>query len=131
MKDEDREALGFEGAKILLHRLRDYQNKGKHPTITYGEMAEKLGSSKDFSRVVDSCFGKVDEISKDQLKCIFTTLIVNADTGMSGPGYYSWHFSHVKNRDEIQIWNEEFNKIINGNIDWDSVDEELFNPINR
>ena len=57
MKGNNKEILGFEGAKILLHKLKDYQNEGKNPTITYSEMAEKLGLGKDYSRIVDR-YGK-------------------------------------------------------------------------
>ena len=58
MKDK-KEILGFEGAKILLQKLNEYQNEGKDPRITYGEMAVKLGLGKDYSRVVDSFFGRI------------------------------------------------------------------------
>jgi len=124
----DKEKYGFDGTKILLRKLRAYQrDKSQDPRITYGDMCDELGISRDYSRIVESFFPHSNDVSNEKFGCIFTTLLVNSDTNLPGDGYFEWHFPGVKDEGRrMEKWIEQFNRLTNGDIDWDKVDDSEF-----
>ena len=92
----------------LLLVLRNFLDGGK--TTRYGEVAELLGCS---PRQADQYFVDIDDWFKDHNLPPFSTLVVNAETQMSGDGYYKYHYPELKTeKEKMEKWIVNYSKLL-------------------
>ena len=89
----------------LLLVLKNFLDGWK--LTTYGDVAEVIGCD---PRHADQYFTDIDDWFKEHNLPPFSTLVVNADSLMSGDGYYTYHYPELKKvEDKEQKWIDNYN----------------------
>ena len=91
--------------EIYKNILKRFERK---EFTTYGEVAKWMNKP-DEAEFIDRYFAEIDEWFKENGQPPLSTLIINADKGICGEGYFREHFGG-DNREHDIIWFEELQR---------------------
>ena len=92
----------YEIYRNIIKRFADVQ------FTTYGEVARWMNKPNE-AEFIDRYFAEIDEWFKENGQPPLSTLIINADKGICGEGYFREHFGWDKREHDI-IWLEQLQK---------------------
>lgn len=121
MNDSKFWGLVVDVGKALIEFVED--NAGSDLIITYGGLARRLPY--EFNpRNLDMPLGTLSDICKEIGLPLISTVVVNRDELMPGPGYFKYFFPTAKISDREGIFIKEYNRV-KGCRDWTPLANEL------
>ena len=87
----------------------------RRSTITYGEVAQRALSGRVSARstALMELLGEVDRDTQDRLGFAVAALVVRADTGMPGDGYFVFSEAELGRmvEDRVEFWSAEVERV--------------------
>jgi hypothetical protein len=102
------------GARESLERLLAEAGRARS-TVTYGEVARRVFGGRVSARpaALMELLGEVDSATDAQLGCMVASLVVRADTGMPGDGYFCFAEEQLRRPigDRRAFWTAEVERV--------------------